>query len=95
MHPAWEHIRAIVEDPERAWDRRIEVARQSGVPSKALAAYEERRGEDRRTSTGSSSPTASCFAGVEIETDLGTWQRLRDARPRAFPCGPAPARARA
>ena len=36
MHPAWGHVRAMVEDPDRALDRRIEVARQSGVPAAAL-----------------------------------------------------------
>ncbi len=46
MHPAWGHIRAAVEDPDRTWERRIEVARQSGVPEKAVERYEERRTAD-------------------------------------------------
>ena len=73
MHPAWGHIRGIAEDPDAAWDRRIEVARQSGVPADALAAYEQRRGEsphiDRLIE-----PDRELLPGLEVETDLGAWQ---------------------
>jgi glyoxylase-like metal-dependent hydrolase (beta-lactamase superfamily II) len=73
LHPAWGHIRALAEDPDRALDRRIEVARQSGVPAKALELYEARRGSD----TGVArvvGPDRELVPGVEVETDLGTWQ---------------------
>jgi glyoxylase-like metal-dependent hydrolase (beta-lactamase superfamily II) len=73
MHPAWGHIRALATDPDRALDRRIEVARQSGVPAKALELYEARRGTD----TGIArlvEPDRELLPGVEVETDLGTWQ---------------------
>lgn len=73
MHPAWGHIRALVEDPDRAWDRRIEVARQSGIPADALAAYEERRGEDPHIDR-IVPPDRDLLPGVEVETDAGTWQ---------------------
>ncbi len=47
MHPAWEHIRAMIDDPDATLDRRIEVARQSGVPAAGLEQYEKsRRGVD-------------------------------------------------
>jgi glyoxylase-like metal-dependent hydrolase (beta-lactamase superfamily II) len=73
MHPGWEHIRAIVEDPDHAWERRIEVARQSGVPRRALDRYEERRDEppmiDRIVE-----PDRDLAAGVAVETDVGTWR---------------------
>jgi glyoxylase-like metal-dependent hydrolase (beta-lactamase superfamily II) len=73
MHPAWTHIRTMVEDPERAWERRIEVARQSGVPEKVLARYEERREEppviDRIVE-----PARDLIGGVEVGTDIGTWE---------------------
>ena len=73
LHPAWGHIRGMVEDPDRAWERRIEVARQSGVPQKALDRYEERRGEppviDRIVE-----PDRDLLPGVEVATDLGAWQ---------------------
>jgi glyoxylase-like metal-dependent hydrolase (beta-lactamase superfamily II) len=73
MHPAWEHIRAVADDPDAALDRRIEVARQSGVPAAALREYERsRRGE----SIGIAAPIApdrELVPGVEVETDVGTW----------------------
>ncbi len=74
MHPAWGHIRAMADDPDGALDRRIEVARQSGVPAAALERYEKsRRGEN----TGLArlvEPDRDLVPGVEIETDLGTWE---------------------
>lgn len=73
MHPAWGHIRAIVEEPDRAWERRMEVARQSGVPEKALARYEERRGEDPLIDR-IAEPDHELVAGASIATDAGVWQ---------------------
>ncbi|HKJ35040.1 MAG TPA: MBL fold metallo-hydrolase [Solirubrobacterales bacterium] len=73
MHPAWTHIRTMVEDPDQAWERRIEVARQSGVPSKALARYEERR-EEPPVIDRIIEPAEELVPGVEIETDIGTWE---------------------
>ncbi len=32
MHPAWEHVRLLADDPAAALEQRLEVARQSGVP---------------------------------------------------------------
>ena len=47
IHPTWGHVRAMIDDPDAALDRRIEVARQSGVPPRGLEQYEEsRRGAD-------------------------------------------------
>ena len=70
MHPAWEHVRAMAEDPDRALDRRIEVARHSGVPAAALERYEARRGEspyiDRVVP-----PDRELVDGVDVATDLG------------------------
>jgi glyoxylase-like metal-dependent hydrolase (beta-lactamase superfamily II) len=73
MHPAWGHIRAIAEDPDAAWDRRIEVARQSGVPQKALELYEQRRGSDPGIAA-LVEPDRELLPGIEVETDVGTWQ---------------------
>ena len=74
IHPAWEHVRAMVEDPDAALDQRIEVARQSGVPPAGLKEYERRRrgqgpGIDRLVP-----PDRELVAGVEVETDLGAWR---------------------
>ncbi len=70
MHPAWEHVRAMAEDPDRALERRIEVARQSGVPKAALARYEERKGEDPLIDRVVA-PDRDLIDGVEVATDLG------------------------
>ncbi len=74
MHPAWEHIRAMIDDPDAALDRRIEVARQSGVPPKGLERYEQsRRGGDPGI-VRAVPPDRELVPGVEVETDLGAWQ---------------------
>ncbi len=73
VHPAYGHIRAMVEDPDAAIDRRLEVARQSGVPGKALERYESSR---RGSPTGISrivEPDRELLPGVKVETDLGEW----------------------
>jgi glyoxylase-like metal-dependent hydrolase (beta-lactamase superfamily II) len=62
------------QDPEAALERRIEVARQSGVPEEPLRAYaESRRGQGFGISR-LIEPDRPLLPGVEIETDLGTWQ---------------------
>jgi len=74
MHPAWEHVRGMADDPDGALDRRIEVARQSGVPAAALELYERSR---RGANTGIArtvAPDREIVAGVEVETDLGPWR---------------------
>src|SRR5688572_4810935 len=68
IHPAWGHIRAMIDDPDAALDRRIEVARQSGVPLPALERYEESR---RGAETGivrAVPPDRELVPGVEVET---------------------------
>src|ERR687897_2450154 len=43
MHPNHEHMTKAARDPDRDFERRLEVARQSGVPAAALAEYESAR----------------------------------------------------
>lgn len=75
MHPAWEHIRPMADDPKAALEQRIEVARQSGVPVTALERYRESREEDDDTGIDAIiAPHRHLLPGVEVETDLGTWQ---------------------
>ena len=74
MHPNHAHMTAHLDDPERMLERRIEVARQSGVPDAVIIqAYEARRGQplgvDRFVE-----PDRDLLPGVEVETDLGLWQ---------------------
>jgi glyoxylase-like metal-dependent hydrolase (beta-lactamase superfamily II) len=75
MHPRWEHVRPLADDPIAALEARIEVARQSGVPPKALERYRATREEDEETGIDIlKEPDRELLPGVEIETDLGTWQ---------------------
>jgi glyoxylase-like metal-dependent hydrolase (beta-lactamase superfamily II) len=75
MHPAWEHVRPMADDPAAALEHRIEVARQSGVPPAALERYRESRKDDDETGIdGIVAPDRDLLPGVEVETDLGAWQ---------------------
>lgn len=75
MHPRWEHVRPLADDPKAALEARIEVARQSGVPAKALERYRATREEDDEIGIDIlKEPDRDLVPGVEIETDLGAWQ---------------------
>ena len=75
MHSAWEHVRIHADDPAAALEHRIEVARQSGVPPAALERYREaRKGDDDTGIEAIVEPDRDLLPGVEVETDLGTWQ---------------------
>jgi glyoxylase-like metal-dependent hydrolase (beta-lactamase superfamily II) len=75
MHPAWEHVRLLADDPGAALEQRLEVARQSGVPVAALERYRESRSGDEETGIDAIQlPDRELLPGVEVETDLGTWQ---------------------
>lgn len=75
MHPAWGHVRLMADDPAAALEQRIEVARQSGVPVAALERYREsREGDDDNGIDAIVEPDRDLLPGVEVETDLGTWQ---------------------
>jgi glyoxylase-like metal-dependent hydrolase (beta-lactamase superfamily II) len=74
MHPAWEHIRLHADDPAASLERRIEVARQSGVPAAALERYRERHEDDDDNGIDAiAEPDRDLLPGVEVETDLGAW----------------------
>jgi glyoxylase-like metal-dependent hydrolase (beta-lactamase superfamily II) len=75
MHPAWEHVRLLADDPAAALEQRLEVARQSGVPAAALERYRESRDDDEGAGIDAIvEPDRDLVPGVEVETDLGTWQ---------------------
>jgi glyoxylase-like metal-dependent hydrolase (beta-lactamase superfamily II) len=75
MHPAWEHVRLLADDPAAALEQRIEVARQSGVPAASLERYRASREGDEETGIDAIvEPDRDLVAGVEVETDLGTWR---------------------
>lgn len=75
MHPAWEHVRLLADDPAAALEQRIEVARQSGVPTESLKRYRESREGDEETGIDKLvEPDRALLPGIEVETDLGAWQ---------------------
>ncbi|MGE5281868.1 MAG: MBL fold metallo-hydrolase [Chloroflexota bacterium] len=75
MHPAWEHVRLLADDPAAALEQRLEVARQSGVPPAALERYRGARSDDGDAGIEAIvEPDRDLLPGVEVETDLGTWQ---------------------
>jgi glyoxylase-like metal-dependent hydrolase (beta-lactamase superfamily II) len=74
MHPNHAHMTSHLDDPEHLLERRIEVARQSGVPDSVITdTYEARRGQplgvDRFVE-----PDRDLVPGVEVQTDLGSFQ---------------------
>ncbi|MFL5826824.1 MAG: MBL fold metallo-hydrolase [Thermoleophilaceae bacterium] len=73
MHPNHEHMTKAAADPERSFERRIEVARQSGVPEEALRRYEEQRKNQGYGVAGIVMPDRDLVPGAKVETDLGAW----------------------
>ena len=74
MHPRHEHMTRAMEDPERSLARRIEVARQSGVPLEPLRRWAEERRRDLKPSIAEAiEPHRELLPGVEVETDHGMW----------------------
>jgi glyoxylase-like metal-dependent hydrolase (beta-lactamase superfamily II) len=74
MHPNHGHMTRAAADPDRTLERRIEVARQSGVPEDALRQYESSR---RGQGVGVAEvvlPDRELVNGVEVGSDLGAWQ---------------------
>lgn len=74
MHPKWEHIRPLADDPLAVLDGRLEVARMSGVPPAALERYRERNDKPEELIDGIHVPDRELVPGVEVESDVGTWQ---------------------
>jgi glyoxylase-like metal-dependent hydrolase (beta-lactamase superfamily II) len=74
MHPNHEHMTKAAADPERMLERRIEVARQSGVPADALARYESQRRDQGIGVAEVVLPDRPLVTGVEVDTDFGVWR---------------------
>ena len=75
MHPKWEHVRLLADDPAAALEQRLEVARQSGVPVAGLERYRESRKDDDDNGIDAIvEPDRDLLPGVEVETDLGIWE---------------------
>jgi glyoxylase-like metal-dependent hydrolase (beta-lactamase superfamily II) len=76
MNPNVAHARAYADDPDAALERRIEVARQSGVPAEPLREFAERRRSEGSGVAGWVEPDRDAVAGVTFETDHGRWNIL-------------------
>ena len=74
MHPNHEHMTRTAADPDAALQRRIEVARTSGVPEEPLRAYAEARKGQGYGIAGIVEPDRDLLPGVVIDTDLGPWE---------------------
>jgi glyoxylase-like metal-dependent hydrolase (beta-lactamase superfamily II) len=73
MHPNYEHMKRMAEDPEAVLARRIEIARQSGVPEEPLRRYAAERGDRSPGIAAVIPPDLPLHDGVVIESDLGEW----------------------
>jgi glyoxylase-like metal-dependent hydrolase (beta-lactamase superfamily II) len=73
MHPNHEHMTRMAEDPEAVYARRIEVARQSGVPDEPLRRYASQLSSRESGIAGVIEPDRDLVDGVRIGSDLGEW----------------------
>ncbi len=73
MHPNHAHMKLGAEDPDGAMERRLEVARQSGVPEEPLRRYAAERGTRESGIAAVIEPDRELLPGVIVETDLGPW----------------------
>jgi glyoxylase-like metal-dependent hydrolase (beta-lactamase superfamily II) len=73
MHPNHAHLTRMVEDPDAVFDRRVEVARQSGVPEEPLLRYASERSSRGTGIAGPIEPDRDLVAGVTVASDLGEW----------------------
>ncbi len=73
MHPSHELLNSMVEDPDAVFARRLEVARQSGVPSEPLERYAAERKQGQTGFAGVIEPARDLVDGVSVQSDLGEW----------------------
>jgi glyoxylase-like metal-dependent hydrolase (beta-lactamase superfamily II) len=73
MNPHHQHMLRMAEDPDAVLARRLEVARQSGVPEEPLRRYAEQRRSGESGIAAVIEPDRELLTGVTIETDLGPW----------------------
>lgn len=73
MHPNHAHMTRAASDPERALERRIEVAAQSGVPLEPLRRWAEERRDQTPGIAAVVEPSRELVAGVAVETGVGPW----------------------
>ncbi|MSW84736.1 MAG: MBL fold metallo-hydrolase [Actinobacteria bacterium] len=76
MHPNHAHMIEAAQNPQATLDRRLEIARQSGVPEAPQRAYEQASKGQGSGIAAVVAPDRDLVAGVEIQTDLGPWKIL-------------------
>jgi glyoxylase-like metal-dependent hydrolase (beta-lactamase superfamily II) len=74
LHPAYGHLHANDETPEQTIARRVEVARQSGVPEAPLRRWAEHRRAIGKGISGDLVSDRDLLPGVTVASDLGEWQ---------------------
>ncbi|HLM84714.1 MAG TPA: MBL fold metallo-hydrolase [Solirubrobacteraceae bacterium] len=73
IHPNHAHLDRMIEDPDAVLAKRLEIARQSGVPEAPLRREAEQRIARGSGIAGPLEPHRDLVAGVTIATDLGEW----------------------
>jgi glyoxylase-like metal-dependent hydrolase (beta-lactamase superfamily II) len=73
MHPKYEHMSLEAANPDATLERRIEVARQSGVPEEPLRRFAEQRKDHETGISAVIAPDRELVPGVVVDTDLGPW----------------------
>jgi glyoxylase-like metal-dependent hydrolase (beta-lactamase superfamily II) len=73
MHPNIAHALAYTSEPEQAMARRVEVARQSGVPEAPLRRWVEQRRAAGSGQAGRLHIDRELTDGATVSTDLGEW----------------------
>jgi glyoxylase-like metal-dependent hydrolase (beta-lactamase superfamily II) len=73
MHPKFEHMSVGMQDPEATLERRIEIARQSGVPEEPLRRFAAERKGHESGIAAVIEPDRALLPGVVVNTDLGPW----------------------
>jgi glyoxylase-like metal-dependent hydrolase (beta-lactamase superfamily II) len=73
MNHNHEHLNRMIEDPDAVFARRIEVARQSGVPEEPLRRFAAERSSRGSGIAGPIELDRDLVNGVTIGSDLGEW----------------------
>jgi glyoxylase-like metal-dependent hydrolase (beta-lactamase superfamily II) len=73
MHPNYAHMSRWAEDPDGSILRRLEIARQSGVPEEPLRRYAAERTNSESGIAAIVEPDRALVPGVVVDTDLGPW----------------------
>jgi glyoxylase-like metal-dependent hydrolase (beta-lactamase superfamily II) len=73
IHPSHELVKRLTEDPDAVLARRIEVARQSGVPAGPLSLYGYQREGMGSGIAGAIEADRELRNGTVVGTDLGDW----------------------